>query len=83
MEIEDYAEQQRHTSTAIAARAAARQQTTLMTGEIISTGDYPIVSIQFGQPIQATNLGGLLRVGDTVMVQSDGLNHYVRGQQSL
>lgn len=80
--IEDYAERQRIERSRAVARRSQRD-TSVQVGVVTSTGDRPRVSINNSSSITAINLGGVLRIGDLTLVQSDGVSYWVSGAQSL
>jgi hypothetical protein len=81
-DIRELAERQRLERARALARRSQRDSSTQV-GVVTGTGDRPTVSIQGGSSVTAINLGGVLRVGDILLVQSDGLNFWVRGAQHL
>jgi hypothetical protein len=83
MPLEEMADRQRNTSQAAAARRSQRNQSPVQAGVVERLGSNPAISIQGGAAVNATNLGGVLRVGQVVIVESDGLNYWTRGAQAL
>lgn len=83
MDIEELSERQRLERKGAIARRAEREQSPMQVGVVTRLGDSPAVAIKGGSPVAATNLGGVLRLGQTVIVQSDGNNYWIRGNESL
>jgi hypothetical protein len=84
MDISELAQRQRIERSQADARRAQRNQSPMQTGVVVSAGgDRVQVAINGGAAVTATNLGGVIRSGEVILVQSDGLNYWVRGAQSL
>jgi hypothetical protein len=82
--ISELAEEQRNERTRAEVRHAQRALSPIQTGIVKSIGDSPTISIVGGAGVTATNLGGVLRLEQHVLVQSDGAgNYFVRGDQSV
>jgi hypothetical protein len=83
MDIDQLAQRQRTERQSAAARRAQRIQSPTQYGTVTSLGDRVTVSIQGGAGVVATHLGGVLRLGDQVGLQSDGSRYWVRGSEAL
>jgi hypothetical protein len=84
MDISELAEQQRNERTRAEVRRAQRTLSPVQVGVVKSIGDSPQISIVGGAGVTATNLGGVLRLEQLTLVQSDGAgNYFVRGDQSI
>lgn len=83
MDISDLAERQRIDRSRAEARRAQRNQSPVQVGVVTGLGDRPTISVNGGASISALNLGGTLRLGNVILVESDGLNYWCRGSQSL
>jgi hypothetical protein len=82
--ISELAERQRDERTRAEVRRAQRIMSPVQTGLVTGIGDHPTISIEGGPDVTATNLGGVLRMGQVTLVQSDGAgNYFVRGDQSV
>ena len=79
MDIRELAEQQRRDARAGQLRRHQRNLSPIQLGFVTQTG----VSINGSESVRATNLGGTVRLGQAVLVQSDGLNFWYRGHQQL
>jgi hypothetical protein len=84
MDLSELAQRQRNERSQTEARRAQRQQSPIQTGVVMEvSGDRVQVSINGGAAVTATNLGGVIRLGEVILVQSDGLNYWCRGAQAL
>lgn len=84
MDIAELAQRQRTERSQTEVRRLGRQQSPIQTGVVMhSGGDWVQVSIDGGAAVTATNLGGVIRAGEIILVQSDGLNYWCRGAQTL
>lgn len=83
MDIFELAQRQRIERSRAEVRRAQRNQSQMQVGIVQSVGERPTVSIDGGSAVTAINLGGVLRLGQVILVQSDGLNYWCRGSQSL
>ena len=84
MAIDTFAQQQRIDRQKAQIRRAQREQSTTKTGICTALGpDTVMVSLDNGSAITVYNLGGVIRVGNLVLVESDSINYYTRGDQSL
>jgi hypothetical protein len=84
MDLAELAQRQRNERSQTETRRARRQQSPIQTGVVMEVGgDWVQVSINGGAAVTATNLGGVIRLGEVILVQSDGLNYWCRGAQSL
>jgi hypothetical protein len=81
--ISELAEQQRNERTKAEVRRVQRNLAAVQIGKVEATGNTPQVSIEGGATVPVINLGGVLRVGAMVLVQSDGINYWTRGAESL
>jgi hypothetical protein len=81
MTISELALRQRTDRQAAIVRRSQRHLLPVQTGVVTGLGDRPSVAIVGGAAVMAHNLGGVLRLGDVIAVQSDGLNYWVRGAQ--
>ncbi len=84
MDLSELAERQRIERSRTEVRRSQRQQSPVQTGVVVRAGgDTAIVSLNGGAGVAVQNLGGVLRSGEVVLVQSDGLNYFCRGAQTL
>ena len=83
MDIAELAERQRLERQRASVRRTQREQSPMQTGVVTRLGDSPTVSIRGGAPVIATSLGGVLRLNQVVIVQSDGNQHWIRGSEAL
>jgi hypothetical protein len=82
--ISELAERQRAERVRAEVRHAQRNLSPVTVGIVTGIGDSPTISIVGGAGVTATNLGGVLRLGQVTLVQSDGAgNYFVRGDQSV
>jgi hypothetical protein len=83
MDLSELAQRQRTDRRAAELRRAQRHLSPVQTGVVTGLGDRPTVSMMGGAAVSAINLGGVLRLGQVVAVQSDGLSYWIRGAQSV
>ena len=84
MDIDNLAQQQRIDRQKALIRRAQREQSTTKTGICTALGpDSIAVSLDNGSAVTAYNLGGVIRIGEVVLVESDGINYFTRGAQQL
>jgi hypothetical protein len=83
MDLSALAQRQRTDARAAEVRRSQRHLSPIQTGVVTGLGDRPTVSIVGGAAVVAHNLGGVLRIGDVIAVQSDGLSYWIRGAQSV
>lgn len=84
LDLSELAERQRIERSQTEVRRSQRQLSPVQAGVVVrSGGDVAIVSLDGGAGVTVQNLGGVLRSGEVVLVQSDGLNYFCRGAQTL
>lgn len=83
MDISELAQRQRIERSRAEVRRQQRNQSPMQMGLVTGLGDRPTVSIVGGAAVTAINMGGALRLGQVILIQSDGLNYWCRGVQSL